>query len=153
MNAYVNGGVWVSGEPSLISLSITIMGVALSLQIHDGVITMPITVDASGQYHSAGGIVSGVLNTAEFISALNTVGGGIGGGQYCGIITSTVIPLINASQDIIINGSTIENVAGTACNGISIGLAFDADEIALPTTVTPLVDAGAPAPCTAGDAG
>ena len=40
------------------------------------------------------------------------------------------------------------NVKGTACNGITIGLAFDADEIAQPDTVAPVADAGAAtAPC------
>ena len=40
------------------------------------------------------------------------------------------------------------NVKGTACNGISLGRAFDADEIAQPDTVAPVADAGAAtAPC------
>jgi hypothetical protein len=149
-NAYVNGGVWVSGEPNDISLTLSLMGQSLSITIHAGVVTLPITTDAAGQFHSKTGIVSGVIETTEFVTAVNAVLAGIG---ECGL-QSTVEPLLLGAQDIIIgsDGTTITNTKGTPCNGISIGLAFDADEIAQPSTVAPAADAGAAA-TSCGDAG
>jgi hypothetical protein len=57
---------------------------------------------------------------------------------------------MRSASDILHDGT---NVAGQPCDGISIGLAFDADGIAQPDKVTPSVDAGPlPAGCVA-DAG
>jgi len=108
---------------------------------------MPLTVDGAGQYHAKVGQISGVIETSELLNAINVIGGKLG---YCSVI-SAVLPSIQASQDIIISGSSVSNTAGTPCNGISIGLDFDADEIALPSTIIPPVDAGGGgAPCGSG---
>jgi hypothetical protein len=46
------------------------------------------------------------------------------------------------ASDILYDGATISNVSGQACNAISIGLGFDATEIAPPSVIAP----GAPQP-------
>jgi hypothetical protein len=151
-SAYVSGGTWVSGKPVDIALTLTLSGISLDLTIRSGVVTMPITVDTAGQYHTTKGIVSGVIETTQFVNAINTLGAKLG---YCSII-STILPELKAAQDIIITEgaggtATVSNVKGTACNGISIGLAFDGDEIAQPDTIAPATDAGAAvAPCGSG---
>ena len=146
-DAFVSGGSWVSGTPTDVQVTLTLMGYALQLTIHQGVISMPISVDSAGQYHSTVGLVSGVLETSEFVNALNVIGAQIG---QCSLISTVALPIIEGSQDIVLSadGNSISNTKGTACNAISIGLAFDADEIKVPDTIAPTADAGTPvAPC------
>lgn len=144
-NGYVTNGVWVSGLQSGTSapivIALTLAGYSLNLTIHAGVITMPVSVDASGQYHAKTGVISGVLAYTELLTALNVV---LAKAGLCGD-QSIAISLIQGAQDMVISadGSTVSNTMGTKCNAISIGLAFDADEIALPDTIAPTADAGA----------
>jgi len=145
--AYVTNNVWVSGAPVNLGLSLSLEGETLTLTIHSAVISFTRTVDSAGQNHATNGIISGVLETTEFISAINQVVGQISGGAECSLV-SAIEPLIYNAQDIIIDSTTgaVSNTAGTPCNGVSIGLAFDADEIAQPSVVAPNVDAGTALP-------
>jgi hypothetical protein len=147
--AYVSAGTWVSGSQSgSIALTLSLAGVSLTLNIHAGVITMPVTSDSTMQLHAKEGFVSGVIDTAELLSAIDPILAKLG---YCSA-ESVAVGIISNAQDIIISGQTVSNKANTPCNGISVGLAFDADEIAQPDTIAPSSDAGAPASC-GGDAG
>jgi hypothetical protein len=53
------------------------------------------------------------------------------------------------ASDIVLgsDGETVSNMAGRACNGISIGLGFDATEIALPAAGDILGRSGAGCSC------
>jgi len=138
-NSYVTGGTWVSnqqdttgvGKPLTINLSLK--GVTLALTIHSPVITMPVTKDSAGQFHSKAGMVSGVLETTELVTAIQNLAAALG---YSTIV-ATFLPTIKGASDITVDATSgaVTNAAGTACNGISIGLGFDADEIAQPDTV------------------
>ncbi len=138
---------WVSGTPVNLALSLSLEGESLTLTIHNAVVSFNYSV-ANGQGLATNGIISGVLETTEFVSAINTLGGSIEGGALCSVL-SEILPEIYEAQDLIINPTTgaVSNTPGTPCNGISIGLAFDADEIAPPDTVVPVADAGAAMPC------
>jgi hypothetical protein len=161
-NAYVSSGTWVSGgnsvsgNPVNIELSLSIEGQSLNLTIHDAIVSFDYSV-VNGQGIAKNGIIGGVLATDEFVSAINQVVGDFGSppGQYCSLV-SLILGTIYGAQDIIIDSSTgaVTNTAGTPCNGISIGLAFDADEIAVPSVVSTPSDAGAGGKaCPAADAG
>jgi len=144
--AYVTKGVWVSGAPVNLGLSLSLEGESLTLTIHHAVMSFQYAANGTTGL-ATNGVISGVLETTEFIAAINQVVGSIQGGADCAIV-STILPLIENSQDIIIDPTTgdVSNTAGTACNGISIGLAFDADEIMPPSIVAAPVDAGTPSP-------
>ncbi len=148
-SSYVSNGTWVSGSPTSIDVSISFAGVVLNLTIASALMTFDYSVDASGQGHATKGIIAGALNTQQFLSALNSVLGGIDNGSYCSEAQSLLLPIITGAQDVIVDGNTVTNKAGTACNGISIGIAFDADEIAAPSVVAPKGDAGTAKPCPA----
>jgi hypothetical protein len=151
--AYVTNGTWVSGTPINLSLALSLEGQTLSLTIHHALISFDYSVSGS-QGLATKGIIAGVLETQEFITAINQVLGGISGGSYCSLAQSLFFPTILGAQDIIINADgSVSNTAGTACNGISIGLAFDADEIAVPSVIAAGSDAGTLKPCPGADAG
>jgi hypothetical protein len=141
-SAYVTKGTWVNGSTAAtIPLTISLAGQSLTLTISHAFITFNYSVDATGQGHATGGLISGVITTTDFVSALNVIGPGLPGG--CGILTE-VLAVIEPAQDIISDGT---NKPGVPCDAISIGLGFVSDEIAEPTMVAPEVDAGASAPC------
>jgi len=141
--AYVTSGTWVSGTPITLGVALNFGGEPLPLMIHHAVITFTHTVDGSGQGHATNGIISGVLDTAEFISAFNLVVGQISGGAECSVV-SAIEPTFYNAQDIILDPTSgqVSNTAGTPCNAISIGIAFDADEILDPSTIAAPTDAG-----------
>jgi len=154
-NSYITNGTWVSGQQTgssagSIVLALSIMGYNLNLTINDPVVTMPVSVDGSGQFHATEGFVSGVIETSQLVASLNGILAGIG---LCSA-EGDAIQILDEAQDILIaSDGTVSNTAGTACNGISIGLAFDADEIAQPDMIAPVADAGGVTPPTCGDAG
>jgi uncharacterized membrane protein YgcG len=145
-SAYVTDGVWVSGAASgPVPLSLILAGNALTINIHAPIVTAPITVDAAGQFHVKGGIIAGVIDTQELLAGLGPV---LLNSGFCSA-EGIAVTLIESAQDIILSsdGKTVSNTAGTPCNAISIGLKFDADEIAQPSTAVPVPDAGPPGSC------
>jgi hypothetical protein len=145
-SAYVTNGVWVNGSPGDITLELLLQGQPLVLQIHQAQVSFTHTVDAAGQDHATNGYISGVLKTSELLQEINIVAAQQ---DYCAE-AGLLLGVMAASSDILHDGT---NVKGKACDGISIGLAFDADGVAAPATVVPSVDAGpAPKGCVA-DAG
>jgi uncharacterized membrane protein YgcG len=153
---YVTNGTWVSGAcigamqsgSCNLDLSLDLEGYALALTIHDATASFNYTVDASGQGHAEHGVIAGVLLATEFETAINEVVGQINGGAECTLVGTVIGPLIHEAQDMIIDPTTgaASNTPGTPCNGISIGIGFDGDEIALPSVVAPKADAGTALP-------
>jgi hypothetical protein len=142
----VTNGTWVNGTPSDLTLKLLLQGQPLVLQIHHAVLTFHHTVDAAGQDHATGGIISGVLKTSEFLVEIDEVAAEQ---DYCNA-AGLLLDFIASTSDIMQDGT---NAAGQPCDGVSIGLEFDADAIAPPDTVIQAIDAGGlPAPCVA-DAG
>ncbi len=147
--SYVTNGTWVSGTPIVLNLSLSLEGQTLNLQINSALVTFDYSV-VGGQGIAKNGIIAGVLDTAQLLTAIKQVLGDLGTppGEYCSFF-SLVVNTIENAQDIIIDPSTgaVSNMSGTPCNGISIGLAFDADEIVVPDMVAPKTDAGTPHSC------
>jgi hypothetical protein len=146
--AYVANGVWVSGTPVTMPVTLLLAGAPLPLTIHHAVLSFTHTENGS-QGLAQNGIISGVLDTTELIGAINQFGGNLSGGSECSVISMVFEPIVYGAQDLILDPTSgdVSNPAGTPCNAISIGLAFDADEIEAPSTVAPSVDAGNLPPC------
>ena len=138
--AYVTDGVWVNGSPGDITLELLLQGQPLVLQIHEALVSFTHTVDASGQDHATNGFISGVLKTSELLAQINVVAAEQ---DYCAE-ASLLLNFIAASSDILHDGT---NVKGQVCDGVSIGLAFDADGVAPSTKVVESVDAAVPKGC------
>jgi hypothetical protein len=146
--AYQAGGTFVSGSPATIDISLSIGGQSLDVNVHSAIVTFQPGTTA-GQVTN--GTIAGTIVTTELISSLQSVAGHISTSLCSGSAFNSISQQITQASDIIINGDSVTNTSGTACNGISIGLGFDAREIALPVSADiagPTV--AAPNPCDAG---
>jgi hypothetical protein len=128
--AFQTGGTFVNGTPADITLSLPMGGQALVVNLHDAVVTFYPQVPGS----VTNGTIAGVLNTQELIAALQQVAGQISTSLCSGSAFMSIASQIQQTSDMVLNGDTVTNTAGVTCNAISIGLGFDATEIALPTS-------------------
>jgi hypothetical protein len=145
-SAYVVNGTFVNGTPSDVTLNLAIGGVALDITVHHAIITF----DHTTVGHALNGTIAGIINTTELITALQSVAGRIST-SLCppGQAFDSIAKQIQQASDIMADGT---NGPGQACNGISIGIGFEADEIGIPDKVAPL-GTPTPDPCSVMDAG
>ena len=125
--AYVVQGELVSGYPSSVELFIGISGQLLKLNVQHAVITFEHTSATT----ASRGIISGVIPTQDLVNAMQLIAGGISTSFCSGSTFAQVATSIEQAADIMVDGT---NKAGAPCNGISIGVGFDANEIGLPLT-------------------
>ena len=144
-DAYIVNGTFVNGSPGDLTLNLAIGGVALDLAIHSAVITF----DHPAATKAINGTIAGVINTEELITGLKTVAGRISTSLCTGSAFESIAQQIRQASDIMSDGS---NASGKACNGISIGLGFTADEIGKPSAIAALATP-TDNPCTTSDAG
>jgi len=144
--SYVTKNTWVSGSKGDVNLALSIQGFTLSLTISNAVITMD--MDA-GHKKGMKGVIAGVLNTDVLISELQKVAGSFDV-SFCDPNNPTFMSLaseIAQASDILHDGTQDPT---KTCDGISIGLGFDADVVQLGTIAAaatgsnPCVDGGAP---------
>lgn len=145
-NAFQANGTFVNGSPSPLSLSLSIGGQMLTLNIASAVITF----QSAGGGSVTNGTIAGVLNTMDLVNSLRNVAGSISSSLCSGSAFNDIATQIYQASDIQLNGTTVENNAGSACDAISVGLGFDATEIAAPTDIAA---ASPPAPSKCMDAG
>ncbi len=129
-NGYVTNGTYVSGDPTDIQMTLIFSGQQLSITIHKAVVTFKHSAESA----ATGGIISGVIETAQLVSEIQKVAGAISpsfcpGSANADSLKST----IQEASDILKDGT---NVAGSDCDGISVGIGFTAKEIAAPTKVS-----------------
>ncbi len=148
-DAYINGGTWVNGSKSDVTLAISVQGVSLNLQIHNAIIT----AKHSSPNKLTEGTVAGYIAVSEIIETI---------GKVAGRLTPEACPgksLFNQVRSIIESNADIRLTGADAtkdCDAISIGLGFEATTIAAPSVVAPETPPGVD-PCAAdagaGDAG
>jgi hypothetical protein len=153
-DAYVVSGTWVTGPPGDFTVPFLSIGdETFFVTVHHAVVTF----QHATATHAAGGIISGVLNTQDFLSVFKVAAARFTSYACETYALASLLEQIEDSQDIRSDGT---NPPGVACDAISIGLGFTADEIGPPTTLfhacppsDPCFDAGADAdasPCHAG---
>ncbi len=136
--ASVTNGTFDSGVgQGTIVWNMTFQGVPMPLVIHDP----EVTFDHTTATDAVNGTISGVLDTQEFLTALQAIAGRISL-SLCGSAFQGIAQQIEQAQDILLDGT---NQAGPACSAISIGIGFDAKLVANPTTVAQIVTP--PNPC------
>lgn len=139
--SYVVNNVWVSGDKGTVDLSIAIAGFDLSLKIESAVISM----ELDGAHGSAtNGIIAGVLDAEALISQLRTVLGAVDKSFCDGAAVDGILNQIRQASDIMKDGS--QNPAET-CDGISIGLGFDATVVTLDGVGEPAAEGSDPCLC------
>jgi len=130
-NSYLNGNTWVSGDKGTVNLSLAIAGFSLNLTISSAVITM----DLGGDHNTASnGTIAGVLDTEAFIGELKKVVGAFSTDLCQGGAVESILNQIRQASDIMSDGT---QDATKTCNGISIGLGFDASNVTLGPAGTP----------------
>jgi hypothetical protein len=139
-------GTFVSGAPNPLTLSLSIGGQTLSLDIASAVVSF--SPMAAGSVTN--GTIAGVLDTTQLIAGLKNVAGNISTSLCSGSAFESIAMQIEQTSDIVLNGTTVSNTSGTTCNAISIGLGFDSTEIAVPTVIAP---GAPPAPSKCADGG
>lgn len=145
-DSYVVNGTWVSGAPiATLTLSLSIGGEMLQLNVHQATLTFDHTMPG----HAANGTIAGVITTSELVSSLMAIAGHISTSLCNGGTFQSIAQQIEQASDIMSDGS---NGPGKECDAISIGLGFTADQIAVPTMVAPAT-APQPNPCSPADAG
>jgi len=130
---------WQSVTVGDLTLALPLSGTSMVLPIHGARITMSLSDDNA---HATSGIVSGVIDTEEYITVL---------AQWAGSFDPSLCPpsatfesiaqQIRQASDILSDGT--QDPAKT-CNGISIGLGFDADLALLGGVFDPIIP---PDPC------
>ncbi|MFO0666509.1 MAG: hypothetical protein U0174_21320 [Polyangiaceae bacterium] len=143
-NAYVNKGVFVSGDPSTIALTLTVSGVGLTLNIQRAVVTWK--TSGAGL---AEGVVAGIISADDVVKQIKELAPKLSS-QACNGAADKTIETVGNYADILLDGTTD---GSRTCDGISIGLGFTAAEVKNPTKVVDPVST-ATDPCKApSDAG
>jgi hypothetical protein len=144
--AFQTHGTFVNGTPAPLTIPIALGGQQLALNIQSGIITFdPLMPGAV-----TNGVIAGVISTQDLIAALQKAAGSISTALCTGSAFQSIATQIEQGADILLSGTTVQNVPGQTCNAISIGLGFDATEIAPPTIIAPPAPQ-TPNPC--GDGG
>ena len=137
--SYLVQNVWVSGPGGALSLQLSLGGTTTTLTLGSAIITM--TLDEA---HKAGtsGVIAGILPTATLIEVLRKVAGTIDPGLCAGPLIDSIARQLEAASDILVDGT---QDPAKDCDGISVGLGFEATRAAL----GPVASASAPAadPC------
>jgi hypothetical protein len=143
--SYVINNEWVSGSQQDIILSLSIKGFNLNLTISKAWITFQMN---DAHTHVTGGQIGGVLATDSLISELQKIAGAFDT-QFCDPTNPTFLSIagnIEGASDILKDGT--QNPT-KECDGISIGIGFDAEPVILggvgavsPPTGDPCKDGG-----------
>ena len=131
-SAYQKNGTFVSGSPSNLVLYLPLGAGSLTLDVQSGVVTFGPDVPGS----VTDGTIAGAIPTTQLVAAFQAVAGSISTSLCSGSAFQSIVQQIEQDSDIVVDPGTgaISNPAGTACNAISIGLGFDATEIAAPVS-------------------
>ncbi len=137
--SYITNGTFITGTaPDPLVLSFNFGGVPIELHLHDAIITF----DHSAPTDLTNGTIAGVLDAQDLVTTLEGVAGQLST-SLCGSAFDGVAQQILQASDIMNDGT---NGPGQTCNGISIGIGFDAKRVANPTKVVP-PPAPPPNPC------
>jgi hypothetical protein len=134
--SYVRNNTWVSGSAAPLTLSLAIAGFTLDLTIDNAIIAMDLGADHKS---ATNGTIAGIINTEGFIEELRKVAGAFDEGLCTGSTFDSLANQLRQASDIMRDGS--QN-PGAECDGISIGLGFDAAEVQLGA----IAEAAEPAP-------
>jgi hypothetical protein len=130
--SYVNDHVWVSGSaPGTLLVPIGLAQLPLELTIHRAVVSANLSSDRQS---AGGGIISGILDTEELIAEFRKFAGTLSPALCEGTSFESIANQWRQSSDILIDGTQDPNAV---CDGISIGLGFEAVRVQLGAIAAP----------------
>ncbi|MDC3957918.1 hypothetical protein [Polyangium jinanense] len=136
--SYVVKDTWVSGTKGTVKLSLSISGFTIALDINSAVITVDLNAERNG---GTNGTIAGVIETEALITEISKVAAAFDE-SFCDKDSPTLQSILNQirqASDIMKNGTQDPAVE---CDGISIGLGFDAKAVQL----GPVAPKGEPPP-------
>ncbi len=134
--SYVTSDTWVSG-PGLLTLPLVSgLGWTLTLDIGAAVVSFEMSTDHAT---ATNGIISGVLDTEQFVEAVRQVLTANDLAFCNGATAESILNQVRGASDIMKDGTPGD--PNETCDGISIGLGFDAapaqiGDVAPPSTPT-----------------
>ncbi len=131
--SYVVKDTWVSGSKGTVKLQLSIGGFTIALDINSAVITVDLDADRQG---GTNGTIAGVLETESLITEISKVAAAFDE-SFCDPNSPTLQSILNQlrqASDIMKDGS--QNPA-VECDGISIGLGFNAEKVMLGMVAPP----------------
>jgi hypothetical protein len=144
-SSYLVNGTWVSSDtpvPGPVTLRLDAGGITLVLPITHFRASVSVTGTGTGATGS-GGVISGILATELLIAELKKVAGQLDPNLCQGATFDSIAQQVRAASDIMADGSN-GNPSKT-CDGISIGLGFDARAVQLGAVAPPVQPT--PDPC------
>jgi hypothetical protein len=120
--ASIDAGTWSSGTPTDLPFQFGFGAIGIGIVIHHATASFVHTTPST----AAGGNIGGVLDTQEFVAALENAAGWISSSLCQGSAIGSITQQVQQAQDILLDGSS---TAGQTCNAISIGLGFDGVQI------------------------
>jgi hypothetical protein len=129
--SYVTNNTWVSGTKGNVTLALSVSGYTLNLNIGNAVITMDMD---SAHMGATKGVISGVLKTSDLTSQIQMVAGSFDPSLCSGPTIESIIMQLSQASDIMSDGTQDPT---KTCDGISIGIGFDAALVENPTTIGP----------------
>lgn len=119
--SYVTKNVWVGrGSDGVIELSWLLGGSSLILRVQQPLVAVDVSKAQDG---TASGVLAGVLDAQETMTALHRWLAGVSPGYCDGPIIAGVLAQFAQAADVMKNGS---HDTALACDAISFGLGFDA---------------------------
>ncbi|MFO0616072.1 MAG: hypothetical protein U0414_25990 [Polyangiaceae bacterium] len=125
--SYLTDNTWVSGEKGTVSLSLSVAGFTIALDINAALLSMKLD---DTHTKATSGVIAGVLNTEALISQIQKLASTFSK-DFCDPKNATLLSILNQirqNSDIMADGS---NGPGKTCDGISIGLGFEAQAVTL----------------------
>ncbi len=128
--AYMSGGVWVNGARSDVTVSFFFGDTKWSFTVHHAIVTF----EHPSPSQIGLGTIAGVVGTTELIASLRAIAGAVSDSLCSASAFDSIAQQIAMASDMRADGT---NGPGAACDAISIGLGFDADEIADVSSMQP----------------
>jgi hypothetical protein len=139
-NSYVIGDTWVGQVSGGFPLTLRLTGLPIQMVIQNAVIAMQL--DAS-HTSATGGTISGVIATDAFVSAVKEAAGLFDPSLCSGSTIDSILEQVAQASDILQDGTQDPT---KPCDGISIGLGFDASQVLLGPIAPPTVPPTSPCP-------
>lgn len=136
--SYLVKNTWVSGTKGNVNLDLSISGFSLSLNIASAVITMELDAEHKTVKN---GTIAGVLETEVLATELKKVAGAFSPTLCDGATIDGIISQLEQASDILKDGTQDPT---KTCDGISIGLGFDAALVQLGDPAEPAMPAADP---------
>ena len=128
--SYVVGNTWVAQLHGEIHVPLATGGFDLELPIKDPVITM--TLDGAHQ-SATNGTIAGVIPTDAFVAVMKQVAGAFDASLCGGPTIDSIVAQLEQASDILTDGTQDPS---KVCDGISVGLGFDAHLVDTGSVVT-----------------